>query len=440
MSDFKTIANDQRVGPPPFPGDYGKPLAPVSATERVVSLDVLRGFALLGILISNMLHFSQPLDLMGFRGGWWLGPGDRTADWISIFLVEGKFYPLFSFLFGLGFSIQMDRAASRGLDFRAIYRRRLFILMGFGLAHGIFLWEGDVLMPYAVCGFALLLFQNRKPRTLSLWAAVLILLPALLILAIGLLMGALAGNPEFAKVMQESVAEDAQVRRELVEAFVTGSYADAVSHRIGELVVMVPLIMIFAPAFLGLFLVGLLAGRMRILTEVAENRRLFVMILLGCGTVGLVGNFLGAEMMMNASADKDLGALLVGTGIISLFGPVLTAAYIMGIVLLIDHRRSLPFLPPLAAVGQMALTNYLAQSLIATTIFYGYGLGVGETAGRLGTIGIALLIFTAQVFFSVLWLKHFRYGPMEWLWRSLTYGARQPMLRDRPPALTPSSS
>ncbi len=440
MPEVETFANDKRVGPPPLPGYYGKPLAPVSATERIASLDVLRGFALLGILISNLLHFSQPVELMGFRGGWWLGPGDRVADWISIFLVEGKFCPLFSFLFGLGFSIQMDRASSRGMDFRATYRRRLFILMGFGLAHGIFLWEGDVLMAYAVCGFALLLFQNRKPRTISLWAVVLILLPALLILAIGLSMLALSGNPEFAKVMQEALAEDPHVRRELVAAFVTGGYADAVSHRLGGLILVIPLTLIFAPAFLGLFLVGLLAGRKRILTEVAGNRWFLLRILMGCGALGLVGNFFGAWVMMGASTDKDLGALLVGTGIISVFGPVLTAAYIAGIVLLIHQRPSLLFLPPLAAVGQMALTNYLAQSLIATTIFYGYGLGLGDAVGRLGTIGIALLIFAAQVFFSVLWLKHFRYGPMEWLWRSLTYGARQPMVRDRPPAPIPPSS
>lgn len=423
-----------------MPGDYGKPLAPVSGSERIASVDVLRGFALLGILISNMLHFSQPLELVGFRGGWWLGPGDRVADWISIFLVEGKFYPLFSFLFGLGFSIQMDRASSRGVDFKATYRRRLSVLMGFGLAHGILVWEGDVLMAYGACGFALLLFQNRKPRTISLWAVVLILLPASLILAIGLLMMALAGNPEFAKVMQEALAEDPQAKRELVAAFVTGSYADAVFHRLGGMILVVPLTLIFAPAFLGLFLVGLLAGRKRILTEVAGNRRLLLRILMACGAVGLVGNFSGAWVMMNASADKDLGALLVGTGIISVFGPVLTAAYIAGIVLVIDQRRSLPFLPPLAAVGQMALTNYLAQSLIATTIFYGYGLGLGDVVGRLGTIGIALLIFTAQVLFSLLWLKYFRYGPLEWLWRSLIYGARQPMARDRPPALTPPSA
>jgi uncharacterized protein len=198
-----------------------------------------------------------------------------------------------------------------------------------------------------------------------------------------------------------------------------------------------PLILFFAPAFLGLFLVGLMAGRKRVITEVAANRRLLTRILVAGGSVGLVGNAVGAWVVMSASESKDLGFLLVGMGIISVFGPVLTAAYVVGTVMLIDRKPSLCFLPPLAAVGRMALTNYLGQSLVATTIFYGYGLGLAGTVGRLGTIGVAVMIFAAQVVFSTIWLKVFRYGPMEWLWRSLTYRARQPMLRERSPTLMP---
>lgn len=435
MADYPIKENDDMCGPPPLPVNYGKPLAPVTSSERIVSMDVLRGFALLGILIANMQYFSQPLEDSGFRGGLWFGWTDRLADWISIFLVEGKFYPLFSFLFGLGFSMQIDRAVSRGLNFSATYRRRLFILMGFGLAHGIFLWDGDVLLSYAVCGFFLPLFRNRKSRTIAIWAAAIILLPALLILAGGVLILLLSGSPVFATAMRESLADDSFAKRELIEAFVNGSYADAVLYRLGELIFMIPATMIFAPAFLGLFLVGLLAGRKKIITEVAANRQLLVRILMICGAVGLAGNFLGAWVMMSGAVRENYGILLAATGIISIFGPVLTAAYIAGIVLLIDRRPSLPFLSPIAAVGRMALTNYLAQSLIATTLFYGYGFGLGGSVGKLGTIGISLLILAAQILFSVIWLNHNRYGPMEWLWRSLTYGARQRMGRER--QLTP---
>ena len=424
------MAHEIRVEPPPLPENYGKPLAPVSPTERIASLDVLRGFALLGILIANMLHFSQPLEEEGWRHGLWFGPLDRVADCVSLLLIEGKFYPLFSFLFGLGYAIQMDRASSRVLDPTSVYYRRLFILMGFGLAHGIFLWEGDVLFAYALCGFFLPLFRNRKSRTIAIWAAAIILLPALLSLAGGVMLCLLWDQPEMAEAFQSAMA-DQENRHQLIRVFMNGSYPDVVSYRLSDMVFTMFQVLISAPAFLGLLLVGLLAGRSRLIVEVADHRRTFEKILMVCGAVGLAGNFIGAWLMMAASADEHWGLMLIGIGIISIFGPVLTAAYIAGMVLLIDRRPSLPFLPPIAAVGRMALTNYLMQSLIATTIFYGYGLGLGGTVGRLGTIGIALLIFAAQILFSVLWLGFFRYGPVEWLWRSLTYGVRQAMIRER---------
>jgi uncharacterized protein len=423
MSGFPTHEDENRVGSPPLPKGYGEPLEPVTPAERIVSLDVLRGVALLGILISNMLYFSQPMEPDGFRNGLWFGPLDRLADWVSVFLVEGKFYPLFSFLFGLGFSIQLERASLRGLDFKATYRRRLFVLLGLGLAHGIFLWSGDVLLAYAVCGFALLLFRDREPVTILVWAAVFIVIPALLILFIGMLLLMLSGNPEFAQAM----AEDSGEKHALARAFVTGGYADAVSYRLGELILTVSVTMMFAPSFLGLFLIGMLVGRKRILAEVGKNRRILFRVLVVCGAVGLVGNSLGAWAMIGGSAQHDYGLMLIAVGVLSILGPVLTAVYIAGIVLLIDRRPTSTFLPPIAAVGRMALTNYLGQSLVATTIFYGYGLGLGGEVGRLATIGIALLIFAGQVLFSVVWLKSFRYGPMEWVWRSLTYGKRQPM-------------
>jgi len=429
MSDLENNGDGTRVMPPPLPGNHGKPLAPVAAEERIFSMDVLRGFALLGILIANMVYFSQPLEVGGFRNVFWFSALDRIADWISVLLVEGKFYPLFSFLFGLGFSIQMDRAGSRGLDFIPVYRRRLFVLMGFGIAHGIFLWEGDVLLSYALCGFLLLLFRNRKPVTIGVWAVAIILLPALLILFGGLVFLMLSGNADFWQLLEEAYAEDAEMRNELILAFVTGGYADTVAYRLGEFLLTTLFTMMFAPAFLGLFLIGLLAGRKQIIVEAARHQRLLARVLAACGVVGLVGNFFGAWAIMAGSARADFGLVLIGHSVISVFGPVLAAAYVAGILLLIQREGSLVFLSPVASVGRMALTNYLAQSAIATTIFYGYGFGLGGNVGRLGTIGMALVIFAAQVLFSVIWLNLFRFGPMEWLWRSLTYGKRQPMRR-----------
>jgi uncharacterized protein len=431
MSDFGTTNDDRRGVPPPLPGNYGKAIAPVSARERIVALDVVRGVALLGILISNMLYFSQPHGALGFRQELWFGPADRFADWISMILIEGKFYPLFSILFGMGVSMQMDRAWSLGIDFKAVYQRRLFMLMGFGLLHGILLWEGDVLLAYALCGFALLLFKNRKPLTLLIWSAIFILAPSSLILLLGLALHLLSGNPAIQTAMNEFYAEDDLTRTELTRIFVNGSYMDVVFYRLGELIYTVMVTLFYASAFLGLFLIGMLAARKGIFVDVLNHKRMLSRIVVVCGAIGLTANFLGAWIQMNGLVKWDYGQILMGNGIISIFGSVLSFAYIAGLVLLIHRWPWVEFFSLIASVGRMALTNYLAQSLIATTIFYGYGFGLGGNVGRMGTIGIALLIFAGQILFSVSWLKFYRYGPMEWLWRSLAYGVRQPMVRER---------
>lgn len=431
MSGFEISGDDRRVVPPPLPENHGKPLSPVKVGERFVSLDVARGLALLGILISNMLFFSQPLGINGLRDDLWFSSGDRFADLISMIFIEGKFYPIFSMLFGLGVAMQMDRASSRGLDFKAVYLRRFYILMGFGILHGILLWEGDVLLAYGICGLVLLLFRQRKPKTLLFWAVGFILAPALLVLSLGMVLHALAGHPDVQSAMNEFYAGDPETRDVMFRAFVTGSYMDVVVYRLGEMTFTLFMTLFFAPAYLGLFLIGMYAGKSGILFEVQKHRRLLVWIGVICGVTGLITNFLGAWLQMSGIDGLNFGLMLMGTGVISIFGPVLAFAYIAGLVLFIHRWSWVELFSPFAAVGRMALTNYLAQSLIATTIFYGYGFGLGGNVGRMGTIGISLLIFAGQIIFSVYWLKFYRYGPMEWLWRSLAYGTRQPMALEK---------
>lgn len=427
MSGFEMSGQKQGSVPPPLPEHHGKPLAPVVVGERIVSMDVIRGLALLGILISNMIHFCQPLGMNGWRGDLWMSSADRFADWIAMTFIEGKFYPIFSMLFGMGFAMQMRRAADRGFDFTDVYLRRLFVLMGFGLLHGILLWEGDVLLSYGMCGLLLLLFRGRKPLTLLIWAAVFILIPALLMLMIGMVLHLFSDHPEVQSAMNDFYAGDQETMEEMYRVFLTGSYLDAVGYRLGEMIYMVFITMFFAPLYLGLFLIGMLAGQKGILSDVRKHKRLLIGIFAVCGVIGLATNYLGAWLHMTGITRLDFGQMLMGYGVNSLFGPVLAFAYIAGIALFIQRWSWAKLFSPFAAVGRMALTNYLAQSLIATTIFYGYGFGFGGTVGRMGTIGISLVIFAAQIVFSICWLRFYRYGPMEWLWRSLAYGSRQPM-------------
>jgi uncharacterized protein len=427
MTEFEMSGGNRKVLPPSLPLNHGKPLTPILLGERIITLDVVRGIALLGILISNMVFFSQPYGINGFRNDLWMSSADRIADWISMIFIEGKFYPIFSMLFGMGFALQMQRAASRGPELTEVYLRRLYILIGFGLLHGIFLWEGDVLLAYGLCGLLLLLFRNCKPRTVVIWALGIILIPALLMVFLSALLHLLSDLPAVRSAMNEMYSGESETRKEMFRVFLYGSYLDVMIYRIGELVYVIFATLIFSPIYLGLFLIGMLVGQKGILSEVHKHKRLLVGVMLICGVVGVAANYFGAWVLMAGINRSDYGQMLLGYAINSIFGPVLAFAYVAGLALMICRWSWAKLYAPFATVGRMALTNYLMQSLIATTIFYGYGFGYGGNIGRMGTIGLALVIYAAQIIFSLIWLKHFRYGPMEWLWRSLSYGARQPM-------------
>ncbi len=386
---------------------------------------------MLGILISNMIFFSQPLGINGLRVDLWMGSADRIADWLTMIFIEGKFYPILSMLFGMGFAMQMQRATSRGLDIKAFYLRRLFILMGFGILHGIFLWEGDVLLAYGLCGLLLWFFRRRKPLTLLIWAMGFVLVPALLILMIGTVLHLVSDYPEVQSAMNEIFAGDPETTEQMSRIFIYGSYLDVVGYRVGEMVSTFFITMLFSPSYLGLFLIGMLAGQKGAFSEVRKHKRLLLGIFTVCGLIGLAFNCLGAWLQMMGLSGSDYGQILMGVGVNSIFGPVLAFGYIAGLALIMQRYSWNDFFSPFAAVGRMALTNYLAQSLIATTIFYGYGFGYGGTVGRMGTIGISLFIFAAQIVFSICWLNFYRFGPIEWLWRSLAYGSRQPMALDK---------
>jgi uncharacterized protein len=403
--------------PPPLPADFGKPLAPVAPTERITLLDVLRGLALLGILIANINHFSNPIDDHEMRPGLVFNLADRIADFLSLVWVEDKFRSLFSILFGIGFAIQMDRAASRALNPKSTYFRRLGILMAIGLLHGIFLWDGDILLSYGACGFALVLFQNRKTLTVLIWAGALILIPAVLFLLSSLSIFFLLENID---------SPTTGGPQEMIHAYASGTYVDTILYRLHQLPLLLGATLFLLPGTLGLFLIGMLIGRSRILADLPTHRQTLGKAFTLCATIGLLGNLIAATLITIGGTRSNTGTLFLGGAFSLTFAPFLCCAYISGAALLIHHKPHLPLFRPIAAAGRMALTNYLLQSLIATTLFYGYGFALGGQIGRLGTIAIALLIFTTQALLSQLWLNHHRYGPIEWLWRSLTYQSNPP--------------
>jgi uncharacterized protein len=419
--------------PPVISAWQREALTPVPAQERIATLDVLRGFALFGILTVNMLGFSWPVEMMMLRADFWDAPADVIADGAIQFLAEGKFYPLFAFLFGLGAALQMERAESLGAKFTGRFCRRLLVLLGFGLAHALLLWEGDILVWYAFCGFLLLPFRQRQPKTVLIWAFICLLLPALFILMIWVLLVGLSLIPEFAESIQEALTQEPEAYtwqlEESIRIFAQGSYAEIFAERFSNLLYMWMVGLFYVPTFFAMFLVGLYVGKRRLLQNFVANAGRIRQVLLWGLIIGVPANlFYAAGMAITDMTDVRFVWLLCHAVII-VGGPALSLAYAAAVVLLMQSEFWQRGLRCIATAGRMALSNYLLQSLICTTIFYSYGLGLFGSVGRATGLGLAILIYVVQVGISVWWLQRFQFGPMEWLWRTLTYGKRQPMRR-----------
>jgi uncharacterized protein len=363
-----------------------------SVHERIAVLDILRGFALFGILLVNMLDFSGSglrANTIGSRGN----ELDQLVDVGIIFFAVTKFYLLFSFLFGVGFAVQMRRMEANGKPFVGFYLRRLAILFGIGLAHSILIWQGDILRMYALAGLLLLLCRHL-PTRLLLGLAAIIALSGVVILALAL-------NPATMSNLDAATT---------VPLFLNGIYGELVSYRLTH--PYVPDIQ--TAMILVMFILGLVVGREGWLDQPARYlpfiRRWWLPALL----IGLVGNVL---LLVGFAEGQPL---FISLGV-QVGAPALSFAYL---ALVLMNADKLGWLAP---VGQMALTGYLSHSLIFTTLFYGYGFGLYDQLAPTVTLLLAVAVFALQVIGSAAWMGRFRFGPVEWLWRTLTYGQLQPM-------------
>jgi len=390
--------------------------APVGLNRRIRVVDIVRGFAVLGMFTVNMLSFSGyshvPLQEMDVA--------HRLVALFIKFTAEAKFYPLFSFLFGWGAATQMRRAAERDQPFVPLYVRRLIILLLIGLAHAVFIWEGDILVTYALLGLPLLLFRRRSDRGILLTAIICILILVLLSMP----------GPS-TSIRDWHARAVAPLRQGMMDGYrenvyVEGSYPAMVVQRLKALSARYSAFIYWAPHIFGMFLSGLYAGRRRIFHNIDTHGRLFrraMWVGLGVGLpLVLVFVAVSSRPTLVSAAYRELalrGARMIGGSAIGLF-------YISGIVLLTRKRRWMERLFPLAFVGRAALSNYLLQSVICTLVFYGYGLGLYGELGPAVTFFLTILLFRAQVGLSRWWLRRHRFGPVEWLWRSLAYGKPQP--------------
>lgn len=361
--------------------------APLAPDDRLAAVDILRGIALFGVMAINVVFefrvsiFEQLLPDDPSQA-----PLDRAIANFLDQAISLKAFALFSLLFGIGLAIQFDRLAAKP---RAILLlRRLLALLAFGLIHLILIWNGDILTEYALAG---------------LLALPLLYGPRWLLAGIVLILLAVFANSYFSRLLP--LHDATWLAHHVLEArrvYATESFSEILSFRIHEIAAIAPLHVWVFPRTLALFLLGALVWRMEIVQRASEDRR----PLFGAAMVGFILT------------------ILVGKALSTVTLALAYAAIIVGLVSLPWGAKLLGWAAPL---GRMAFTNYVAQSLIFGFVFYGYGLGLFGQLRVSTALAVGIAVYVAQVLFSRWWLNLYRFGPLEWLWRSLMYGHPQPM-------------
>ncbi|HET6524204.1 DUF418 domain-containing protein [Sphingopyxis sp.] len=407
-----------------------------AAVTRYESLDAIRGVAVMGILAMNIVAFALPFPAYANPAAG--GPPDSAdvATWFFNFvLVDSKMRGLFSMLFGASTLLVVDSAASAGRSAASAHYSRMVWLAIFGLLHFYLIWFGDILFLYAMCGLLLFLFRDLSVKALLLWSIPFFLigiaLPGSFWASLAMAQaGALP--PEVAASMKEALTQMSADMGPSTPAYAKemalhlGSYASIVTHRTGEMG-SDPLFFLgmFAWETIGLMLIGMALFKSRMLTgewEAARYRKWALICFL------VAAPPLAGLALYQMNTGYDAVAIFGSTIALSIpFDTLMTVGWAALIMLLIQTRASAAVRARLAATGRMAFTNYLVTSIVMTTIFYGYGLGLFGSVGRLPLYLFCFGMWAAMLLWSKPWLERYHYGPLEWLWRSLSRWRIQPM-------------
>ena len=405
--------------------------APVLLAERIALLDILRGFAIFGILLVNMQIFYQPIILVQ------LGYADPVSS-VDIFsnamiklFFEGKFFMLFSILFGYGFYIFMNKTGKKDQPVTQLFLRRIFILFLFGVMHVIVFWAGDILLIYAVLGIALLLFRKISDKGILIWSIIFSLMAPIIMGSLALFAEVAMKVPAMALELQEELVETREMTIDLIReanyVYSNGEFSEMVEVRLKEYQLMLIGVISLYPTILGMFLIGYLAARRQLFKRIRLYHGFFRKMLILGAAIGIPSSIIYTYAGYKAPPYiPDIYSFLsmlfhnIGGFFMCLF-------YVSAISLMYINGRFLRAGKILAPVGRMALTNYLMQTVICTTLFFSYGFGFFGKIGYLEGLIIALIIFASQIVFSTAWLKFFKYGPLEWIWRIMTYRIWQPI-------------
>ena len=419
-------AGDSETGSDAPDSDSPGPTAP---EDRIVSLDALRGFALLGILVINVWLFSMPYASAEYPPLFGDFTGANYWAWFaSHVFFELKFMTLFTVMFGAGIVLFTRSKERKGQPALRLHYRRTILLLLIGLGHAYLLWYGDILVAYALCGLLVVLARNWHPRRLVAVGFALLVLPSLLFLSLGMVVDQMPQDE-----LDTFQPSDEAIQSE-IDAY-QGGWLDQMDHRVSTAIESqtVGFLLWSFWRLTGLMLIGMALFKLGVLSN-ERSERFYRALLVGGGVSGLA--LILAGVWYRHAHDWAFAESVFFAPQFNYWGSLLLAgAYVAGIMLWCRHRPDGLVTGAFAAVGRTAFSNYLLQTVLATTIFYGHGLGLFAQVSRAEALGVVVLIWAIQIPLSVLWLRYFRFGPVEWVWRTLTYGTREPIVReDRRPA------
>jgi uncharacterized protein len=383
------------------------PIYPVSSRHRIASIDILRGFALLGIILVNVLGFNASFfDFGGFYNNL---PDAFQQHFYSIYisLTADKFIFLFSFLFGYGINMQYRRFKERKQSFIRFFSRRMAILAFFGLIHILFLWAGDILFLYAMAGFIVL-----GLRHLSVSLQIVLALLFYFFIGIWLTMDVWISLPD----AMSSTCTECLERAKMVYA--SGTYLECLRLRMHEYLAFRYInAFYYLPKITGVILLGFIASGYSLHEQVREKRLQWFFLLLGMVVVGIVAYF-GFEKIVDFNSPFALAVYMTSYEFMNLF---VASSYLLIVLLIASFRPIATFLNPIALMGRASLTNYLLQSLLLSVIFYGWGFGLFGQTQVTRVVFFAIWVYVLQVILNVIWFRFYNQGPLEKLWRKWSY-------------------
>jgi uncharacterized protein len=405
---------------------------PVSSRDRVETLDVLRGFALLGILAMNIRGMAAPLSaylypyaLFDYSGA------SRAAYLFTSVVFDLKMMGLFSMLFGVSVLLYSTKSTESGQPPRGLWFRRMGWLLAIGLVHAYFIWGGDILVPYALCGMLILWWVRRLPGPALMAGAIALLgIGAALTIVHGLTWDGMT-DAERAQEAAIMMPTPAQAREQL--GWMLGSYTETVARHAPSVLTFQTLF--FLTFFLwrcsGMMLLGMALYKWGFL-DGRWSTRAYVQTAALCIPIGLGLAWYGTVELERARFALPLRILL---DLWNYTGAVLASVgYAAVLILVVKHGALSRVRRALAAVGQMALSNYLLHSVVTSLLFLGWGVGLAGQFDYAEQLGVMVVIWASQLMVSPVWLARYYFGPAEWLWRSLTYWQRQPMRREVRPS------